>query len=217
MKKLGEMSKEEIAALTDEEINTIIDLKLAEAGMPLLGHAPVAPVAPKIGPDKVVYYIDNMIFRTLEDAAKIRDIAAEMDLVYYKYLPGPGYNRMCIERTDDLNIQLASVYSEDHWDKIKDIKTRYDNEKANYDSEKAEYDNAKADRAEIVNGVWDVVDRAISDIQRIRNFRKKFEEYLKLAEGNRVTAYNFLRNTYPAVGDYSFLKAEFLDGLDSEG
>lgn len=217
MKKLEEMTREELVKLNEEEIDRIINLKLAEASLPLLGHAPTAPEQPKVAPDKTVYYIEDLVFEKIEDAIKVKDIAAKMDLINYKYLSGPGYNRTCVKREYPLNVASTSVYSEPYWNKIKDIKIKYDKEKAEYDREKTNYDKVNKERESIITEVWSAVDDALTEQRTINIYRKKFEEYLKLAEGNRAMAFKFLNSTYPDVADFPFLVDEFMGGNDSEG
>lgn len=214
MKKLDEMTREEIVALTEEEIQRIINYAYAEAGAPLPTNRPVEPKITPIQPDRTVYSIETIYFADRDEATKVADFMKKMTLVDIRYFNGPSYDKRAVKREgQEISVHSVPVYSEEYYAKIKDTKKTNDDLTAKYKEDLDEYNKTSGIREEIRDEIMEKIHDAQRHQTRIDNARSRFEEYLELADGNRKIALNFLSKAYPYVADYPELMTEF----NSEG
>ncbi len=210
MKKLDEMTREEIVALTEEEIQRIINYAYAEAGAPLPTNRPVEPKITPIQPDRTVYSIETIYFADRDEATKVADFMKKMTLVDLRYFNDPSYDRKVVKREErEVSVSSISAYSEGYYAQIKETKETNDALTRKYKEELDEYNRTASIRDEARREIWEKIHEARRHQSRIDNARSRFEEYLELADGDRKIALNFLSKAYPYVADYPELMTEF--------
>jgi hypothetical protein len=190
MKKITEMSHDEIIALDRDDIERLIDIDCAEAGIPLLDLAPVAPVEPKSERVLNSYKIMSVVFKTHESAEALQDCLRKnfRNILRMDYSE-PSEYRLKIE---------DYAYSTDEETKAQNKEDAlYDKEFAKYKALKDKYDLHLAQRQEVADPIFNIYNEAGAKEQVRQMLRREAARYLELAEYNTSVAKNFLQKAFP--------------------
>ena len=88
MQNIYDMTTAEVAALTEDEINSFIDIECASKGVMLLPPEPVKPAKPEIVQDVTMYEYMGVYFKTAEAAAAVMQEVAKHEQFTYDYKAG---------------------------------------------------------------------------------------------------------------------------------
>lgn len=214
MKRLDEMTKEELVAITVEQIETIITLETAERGIEYA--ADPGPFDDGPSPEKTVNLFTvsvpgaNLHFKDQETAFDFaRTFGSKVVGLDYDWQIGSDYRWMKPPREEesDITVGTLSVYDEAtvkaYATKIKGRRERHAAHKKRQDAYRAYQNDVDAIRDE----VYDTIRGARLKIAEVEEARRKFEEFFRLADGNRSVAARFFLNAYKARPDL----AEILD------
>ena len=203
MKRLADLTKVELASLSDQEVNDLIDLECAHASIPLLPDAPVAPTKAELLPDLAMYQIDDLSFLSHEDATKVAALVATMDRVEPHYIPGPGYEQYAkpISKGTYPDIATKRIYSGTAALGQGSLLVQQAARKKEYAEAKEAYDELVEKRGDVVNGVHEAIREAQREYARRSFLMAQYRRYLKLADGNGEIALGFLCDAYEDVGD----------------
>jgi hypothetical protein len=197
MIRFEEISTEELAKLTEEDIEDLIDLECAEENIRLL---PVLPQMVDIDidmPDVTVYEIPEIQLTNEDDAKKVLDLMNSITsqvTVEWK----TSYDHRPIKKTTEiLQYRESHRYSQELYSKIADKVTMRETAKKAYNEAKEEYDEIKKQRAGIVEKVMEGINQARLQDQRIANLKREFNRYMVLAENDRHIAWRFLEDSRP--------------------
>jgi hypothetical protein len=208
MKRISEMVKAEVLALSNEQIEQLIDYECAIEGVPLLPPIPVIPEKPDIKPDVTVFEIGGFFVLTNEEATRILEAVDGCEIYESVYVSSLSYEKMIKPVSSPAGITTKKFYSPEYWDKIKNIQTVYTEAKKIYDSKSEEYSSASQLRSNISAEVWGIVHAFQEEENQIKRYTAEFNRYLELAEGNRSIAMNFLTKAYPKITDFPDLIEE---------
>ncbi len=212
MRRYFDLTTREILALTDEQINDLIDLECAIEGKPLLPEYPPLPPQLKFEPDQTWYTIkelsSSILFHCPEAAVSVIDAILKSGAASKKYLPGSDYSAFRLNDIGQLSIEPMKVYSEERWSEQPEAHNAYLKAKEQYQSAKAAYDSAVKSRAEIAEEVTSHINRILNIEKRKNEIRQIYNRYLALSDNNRNIAMNFLENVEEVPKD---LKAELLE------
>lgn len=207
-KRITEMEREEILALTDEEIDRLTDYECALAGAPMLPpHPGPKPEEPSDERDAVVYEVGGEAFEDEDEANEVAATINRGHRVDLTYTPGYGYHKRITGRAMDLvRVTKTRAYSAAKWDAVQREHATFNDRRRVWEERSKEYDAATKARAEIVDRVSGIVsDAAQWDADRTR-FTSLWHRYLGLADGEPEIARTFLLNAYPEAD-------EFLDAI----
>lgn len=196
MKRIDEMTREEIVALTDERINMLIDYECAMEGKPLLPDSPIKPIVPEYAPDTLIYTVAEVTTKCADHAQRILEAINSGERVSKKYVSGPSYMKMLEPVSSKVTITSETVFSIELWDKIKNEKLAADVWMEEYKQLKKEYDDAVNKRAEISDRIWEWIGNSRNEEYRRERIRNDFKRYLELSEGNKSIAMNFLKKAH---------------------
>ncbi len=222
MKTIDEMNHEEILALTDGQVNVLIDYECALEGKPLLPPMPVAPQKVEIEPDILVYEVGGVTTTCPDHAAKILAAIETGDQWETEYVSGYSGTRR-LRPTDyyhKAKIETRKVFSVEKWDEMKNAINQYEATKKSYEEAKKEYDDAANDRVQISERIWNTVSHFRNEEFRRRHLRNEFSRYLELAEGNHTIAMNFLKKAHEVPLDLELElnpPVEYVDSVPYEG
>lgn len=196
MKKITEMSREEILALTDEDIKRLCDYECALHGIPLV-EKPAKPETKTFEKDTEIYEISrgyHTMFevRTAEQAAKILKYFMDEGIEFVTTEGNPSVIKFLNNK--EIKVEANPAMSQGKYDEIKEEKVIYDTAKEKYDQELADYKKIMEQRENAcqyihgtINSTWD--DKYTEDRLTI-----KFKQYLELAEGDKTIAVKFLKD-----------------------
>lgn len=204
MKNWKDLTDEELANLTDEEINKYDKLICAEDGIPFL-EEPEKPVINYNKENLTVYtvkYSDNMVFTDMEEAMQVMEAINKCSSIgTAKYNYGFKYYEKGFRNYDDTearaSIQSSLMFDETTAKSNYDLKENSRSELNHYEDMKNLYDTSVQKRFQATNDFYNKLNLAkvvMSDRKKLT--RLYVEEYLPLAEGNETMAMNFLKKAY---------------------
>jgi hypothetical protein len=190
MKKITEMSHDEIIALYRDDIERLIDIACAETGIPLRDLAPVAPVEPESERVLNSYKIINVVFKTRESAEALQDCLRKnfRNILRMDYSKPSEYRLKIEDYAYSTDEEIKAQNKED------DL---YNKEFAEYKALKDKYDTHLAQRQEVADPILDIYDEAVAKEQVRQMLRREAARYLELAEYNASVAKNFLQKAFP--------------------
>lgn len=215
MKRIENLSKSEVLALTNEEIKTLIDLECAYANVPLLPPEPVKPNVPEYKPDLKLYSIFGFYFKSHDEANKLFETFGELNPFSI------GYSDKCPKRTnpdsyDYPKITIKEVFSEEMYNRIKAEKESADEEMGEYNHQLSLYKDACKQYKEQADYVWGIIGKIREEQHTKEHYTAEFERYLSLSDNNRAVAWNFLKSAHPDVCEIEGLFGELVPPVAQE-
>lgn len=213
MKRIFDMTEEEILALADEQIANLIDYECALEGAPMLPPAPgIKPVVNAPPPDVQAYDVAGIITMSADHAGRIL-AAIESEVIYSWEYSGNDYKTKHLSPISEGSynhpkIKSEKYYSPAQWDAIKDAKAIIEEKLSQWEKVNKAYSEACDARASITDSVWEKVRGVRYHAYDRDQLRNEFTRYLTLAEGNRRIALNFLEKAKD-LSDFPELKQEF--------
>jgi len=200
VKNFDDLSTEEMAALTPEQVSHYIDVECLEQGIPLADIEEDKPVVEYPAKTEVFFRVGGMVFKHEADAMTVAsfetmndryesDIGYGSEVRWYEPHDDGDYGRPKIEAVKaptraavlaggaKLRAQLAALEA---WKK----------------REKTSDDNAKK-RSAVASEVWSVVNKASATLSMWERLATTFVKYLDVAGGDREIALRFMRTAHP--------------------
>jgi hypothetical protein len=192
MKLLEDMTIDEICELTEEQLDRRVKLECAEQGIGL------APEPPEMESFDLVKSVNghiitgiDMVFSDLTAA----ECVLEALLINHKYLRTKkydwrtGYDIEWLEPHDrELTIDTKSFYDPNVVRDRESFLVKRKNTKELHEKHKKDYESSREKYRKIADNVYSEFYHARDTKQRILSARRMFDEYLGLADGDRVKA-----------------------------
>lgn len=208
MKTIDQMTEQEILALTDEQVEKIKKLVLAENGVRILDKPKDVELFEIAEPDLVVYNIPllgDLCFTSRDEAERMLEVIRSSktigftdhdylaDATYFK----EGKKRSKWSSSDEVCVETKQAYSLDLYSKVKDFYTQNKKMKEQLAKDMDEYNKAMEQNIELTRHISDRVKGVRRKYARLDEYRRKFnEEYLPLADGDRDMAIRFMVKAY---------------------
>ncbi|MDR2148537.1 MAG: hypothetical protein LBE91_19010 [Tannerella sp.] len=216
MKKLEEMTEQEIYNLSEEEIEKMKRLALAEAGIKIM-NKPKTPKLFEIDEKDAILYVIPLIsdeygFTDMQEAAELLEfLKKSKSFGYLDYNSNAGYEmnyivqekkRKYSSSKDCLKIESKPAYSTELFQKIVDSLTA--NKRMQEQSEKdiKEYNAVMEEAAGITSEITNKILEIRQKYDRLKNLHDKFiNDYLPLADNDRDIAMKFMKKAYSLNGE----------------
>ena len=212
MKKIEELTEQEILNLTEDEISRMIKFRMAEEGVRFIAR-PEMPEFPNIQkPTTKAYYCAllgrKLSFTDMNELTSVLELlsscksACSIDENYE--LPD-GFRNYIKEKKENAEWSSAipdaitpiSVYTYQEFRGLKEELGAYSKAKKDFDAATKEYEAAKEKNKWIRDEIVDKVNEVKSKYSKLENYVYRFKtEYLPLAENNEEVAMNFLDKAY---------------------
>lgn len=194
MRRYTDLTKKELAELSQEELDRFIELELAYAGItPVM--CPVKPVIKEIALDasEVAYEVFGVLFKNQEDALVVSQMEVlREDYDYY----GAGYAYKYLKLNDNNAVKTEKYYKKEEVLAVKDVLKGNRLLEEEYDKQKKSYDAFLKDTEAIRDSVREAVTAAHTFFQRVAAMKLQYQRYLTLAEGDEKIARNFFDSAY---------------------
>lgn len=200
MKRLEEMSNEELRALSETEVETLIDLECAYEGAPLSVDAPLYQTVPDVPEADVIYYTCCGI--DLADKAEAYALAdyvnnlksqvkTDYEYDYGRSISLSKYKYIKDERPEPQAVDASRAYSQNLYTELKEI--LYDRAAAESKNKELREEFAKASKARINirRAVEDAIRQARREAYETEERARLYNRYLYLAGGNETVAASF--------------------------
>lgn len=205
MKRFADMTDDEVVALDESAVSTLVDLECAHAGVPLTPPEP-APLVIASRPraaDVSVFSIGDVHFTSEDDAKKVRDLAASLPRVTLEYAPDGSYKNRIVKPTiDEVEIARSSHFSAARWNEVKAIVHAATEQERAYSEARKACDGVAAKRKAVEQPIRDRIDRVAADRYRRERWAREMVRYLALASGDEAVARNFLLLAHPEAAEY---------------
>lgn len=205
MKTVFDLSRDEIVALTDEEVGLYVDKELAGKGIPIEAKNwnikdKKEIVYPRTGVPVFMLKNIGIGFRTIEGATEVANLLIKYNAFKIKsgYLTGSYEQFWIIKESVCPAIKGEAGYSEEEFDKVnKEKKIQNWND--------------------IVKKADEIKDRVLKYVYNIKQERSynndlvgTFERYKDIADGDMEVAMNFIKEAYPFNEETeSFIRKKF--------
>jgi hypothetical protein len=201
MKRFEELTREELAALTNEQRQAYIDYACAEQGIPFLPPMPEDPKNRKPEKDATIFSLNIGYFLKQADAQAVMDFIQKngFQLVDMHYLSGPSYETMYEKRTtDDISISTSRVYSPETANKYRSVIEQAEKDRKKYDEDLANYKHIYDQRRDVISEIDEKISQACDFLEKRRFYTETFNRYLEVAGGVHNVAMYFFKNAYGA-------------------
>jgi hypothetical protein len=181
------------------KLQALIDLECAMQGMPMLPEVPVKPVKPEAQPDLQAYKLGNWYFTNEKDAIRVLKAFEGLSILEASYCPGGNYTHRKLSPCGDYSrpkIETEFLYSEQHWNRVKDEILGYEVDTKRYDTLKQQYDDAYNARATVIDEINDHITDLLEKANRKERAITLMNRYMELAENNPSIATNFFKTAY---------------------
>lgn len=195
MKRYTDLTKDELADLTDEDLQRYIDIEIAYAGItPVIEPVPVPDFDPGIKPKVKAYEVCGIVVKDIKDAQTIAGMKTySADYDYY----GSGSNyKYLTERYNRDEIKTIYFYEKDDVTRIKaQLKDRKDTVD-HYNEMKGDWDKYQEKTSSCRSEVMTAYREAVHYQRRVEHGKQQYERYLKLAEGETSIANRFFSDAF---------------------
>lgn len=198
MKTVFDLSRDEIVALTDEEISLYIDKELAGKGIPIEAKNwniknEKEVVYPRTGVPVFMLKDIGIGFRTIEGATEVANLLVKYNAfkTESRYLTG-SYEQFWIMKEGVCPaVRGETGYSREEFDKI---------DEKNKNPELTSI-NTFNDTVKKANEIKDRVLKYVYNVKQERSYNNDmvsiFERYKNIADGDMEVAMNFIKEAYP--------------------
>jgi len=205
MKQITELTEKEILALTDEQLENMVQYKMAEEGIKILEY-PQKPEFNKIPQkDESAFTIGGLTYPiTNKRAAEEISAVISKNREYFsntEYSPN-DYSVKFLKPADDYLFEKVGSLAKEDFYSAETARQIADDKKANKEIEQAyqvelnEYNEAYERRKEIEVVIYGKFREVVDKFREMERLKAKYEQYLQLADGNEKTAMKFLKNAY---------------------
>jgi hypothetical protein len=190
---LENLSQEQLAVMTTEQVAALIDIECALAGIGLMPPLPVDPMVNKPAPDLTAWTVDKMYFASAEAAQRV--IAAanaeqRFDLDY-----GTDTAKHVV-KARELLPDAVSAFSVEAYASLKADLAEATKRQNLYLGRKREYDAVAQKRIDVSRRVWRAVNDARERAAWLAESQLLYRRYLTLAQGDAFVAGRFFTNAY---------------------
>lgn len=210
MKKINELTEQEIIVLSEDDVDLIIKLRKAEEGIKFVPR-PITPIYFEVTPPDMTIYScalfgDDLVFEDVTEANAVLDVIKNCTS---KFRTDYNYNKLGSDfryassqlkkpyNGDWFTITSMRVYSLDLYKKICDAAQQNNKMKEQYDKELKEYESSVHDAQWIEDEINDRVREVREKFWKLESFCRKFRfDYLPLAENDEVIAMKFMDKAY---------------------
>ena len=230
MKKINEMTEQEILALSETDIQNMIKFRMMEEGIKVIDK-PKKPELFEIEPaDQKVYVIpvlDEYAFTDFAEAQKVADALREAKSfrkVEYDWNK-LGSNFKYLEKKDrytynnegDFSISEISVYSSKLYANIVDFAAQNKAMQKQVEKDMAEYDNAYAAASDITLEIRNRISEVREKHERLERLMHSFaNDYYPLSGNNEQMAMKFMSKAFTLTDDEEKYILEHYKDINNE-
>ncbi len=231
MKRINEMTEQEIIALSDEDVQKMIKVRMMEEGIKLLDK-PKVPELFEIEPTDIQYFsiplLEGFAFTNLEEATKVAETLKnakslrKVDYDWnklgseYKYLKKS--ERYKFNGNSDFDILPGWAYSNELYAKISSFAAQNKVMKEQAEKDLKEYEKQLSESAELIQEITGRVREVRNKYDRLETLSRKFAtDYYPLSDNDEDMAMKFIAKAYTLNDEeQSFVRSNYKKYLQIE-
>lgn len=224
MKRISELTEQELLNMTDEARELQIDFECAHLGIPMLPSAPgPEPTSSVILPTTKAYIICGLTMLDGDLAQRILAVVTSGQLYNTEFVndncwEGPQYLVPLREGAYNYpTIKTENFYTAEERAKIKESVTQAKRDLDAWQIKRKEFDKTCQERWAVADDLSGAIGKARDTAFRKENIIREFDRYVGLAEGNTTIAMNFLLKARPeAAEDFPELIEKLCPGYKTQ-
>ena len=213
MKNIKELTEEEILALTDADVELMVKLAKAEAGIKIVNEPKKGDLFKTPKPTNTYYYCSllgkKLAFANMEElqrVIKVLQTATSVVTIKYDYnvdssifyadekLDTVEYS---YSNDNPFSVKSEIVYSNAEFAKIASMLKQNKIIETKYNKELDEYNKSINESKDIESNITDVVYKIREKYAKLNEYCRKYkQDYLPIAEGNSKIALGFITKAY---------------------
>lgn len=210
MKKINEMTEQEILALSEVDVQNMIKFRMMEEGIKIVDK-PKQPELFEIEPaDQKVYkipFLDGYAFTELAEAQEVSEVlrkAKSLRRVEYDWSKLGGEYKYLVQKgkysygsNDDFSINVDHVYSNELYSQIVGLASQNRAMKDQVAKDLKAYEDAYNSASEIVLEIQEKVNEVKEKDAKLKRLTSKFaSDYFPLSGDNESVAIKFMSKAY---------------------
>lgn len=216
MKRLSEHSREELANLTDEQYDMLVDLECMHEGAPLSIEKPRYKEVPTVPePDVEVYEVCGFVLTDKAEADKLVEVINTLQScveIDYNYRISSDYRYISEKKVKPAKeIRTREVYTRDEYNAIQSTLENIKTIKEYNDELREDYEERCEQRNNVIHDISEAIRTAVDELEELRAATEVYKKYLDLSNGNEEVAQNFFK-----MGRYAKLLPEIIENLKSK-
>ena len=215
MKKINEMTEQEILALSEQDIQNMIKFRMMEEGIKIIDK-PKKPELFEIEPaDKKVYIIPILngyaftdfaeaqkVSEALQNAKSFKKIEYDWNKLGSDYRYLEKKDRYSYSYPNDFGVNEIYVYSNELYAKIVDFAAQNKAMTKQVEADMKAYDDAYAAASDITPEIRERVAEVREKTARLERLTQKFaDDYYPLSDNNEDMAIKFMEKAYSLTED----------------
>lgn len=215
MKKINEMTEQEILALSEQDIQNMIKFRMMEEGIKIIDK-PKKPELFEIEPaDKKVYVIPILngyaftdfaeaqkVSEALQNAKSFRKVDCDWGKLGSDYQYLEKKKRYTFDPSGDFGVNEVYVYSNELYAKIVDFAVQNKAMTKQVEEDLKAYDDAYAAASDITLEIRERVEEVREKAARLERLMQKFaDDYYPLSDNNEDIAIKFMEKAYSLTED----------------
>lgn len=199
VKRYDDFSREEMAVLTQDEVDRLIDIECAHLGVPLLFDLPPKPERVLPEKDVTMFGVAGFYFQERSQALSVLDAILENGPIFRTTYDASVevFEEVDENRYDFPNISPKTLCSRKEAAKLRSTAEAYSRAKEDWDALKKEWDDVKSRRSEVADAVRSRYREAVAWKQKDQELTALFSRYVDLSGGDKNTAMKFLVDATP--------------------
>jgi hypothetical protein len=198
MKRYTDYGKGELASLTEDQIQLLVELEIAEAGIKPAPQ-PIKPSAADVGitASEVFFqvsgggYRDELVVKTEAEANQIA--AIPIFKKEYNFNIGDKYQWA---EPGTVKVSQISLYKQEDVRRVSGILQEIKVRDEQYNKENTAYQKYLDATGKCRNSVWTAVHNDRKYVRTVELTKQTWEKHLRLANGDKEIAERFFRNAY---------------------
>lgn len=205
MRRIEDMTDQEIYDLADEQVERMVTMRCAEEGVRFVDEPPVMETCDykPITPSGFFYYLKELGIAVFDqgDAIKIAEFLSGFDLYKTRYDFTISKNELH-DRLGMIDIEHVPMFDTRDKEVCKSIKEENDRLRKEYEDRLDRYKKDVDRMNEIHSGIWGKVFGVRRKIDRMNNLKAVFvREYLPLVDHDTDKAMVFFKKAYDVDDD----------------
>lgn len=200
MKSYSDYTEMELANMTSEQIETLIDIECMTTGAPLSISEPIYMEVPEVEPPKETVYalsVGDVLLTSKEEAESLLFALNSLETrVKTDYNYSNGYKRRYIvPKEHDEVIRKEMYYSKSAYSNISQTLCAVKEAEAENEKRKEAYKKSCEKRNEVVSEVMGAYYNALDYKRNVEEAKRVFEKYIDLSGGVYETAIKFFEQS----------------------